>query len=268
MLSEPLLSIEKPSNKKKKFVILFSILFIVAIIIGIIVYVSTMSSNVQIYGTTPSSDYVLGKFDPETSNLFEVITVPGTKSIKRILRKEVALKLQEMYEAFKRDYPNISFDVISATRNYDYQKQIWNYKWFNDARYKNITDPLNRALGILQYSSMPGTSRHHWGTDIDIYSLEPSDFESGNGLTIYNWLKQNAITYGFGQPFTSGRCTGYYEEKWHWSYLPLAKKCLQDWVSLYDNNVCNFLAFADFEGAGVVGILAPIYVKTINEFCK
>ena len=39
----------------------------------------------------------------------------------------------------------------------------------------------------MSYSSMPTTSRHHWGTDIDIHSVEVTDFEKEPGISIYNW---------------------------------------------------------------------------------
>ncbi|NJK84501.1 MAG: M15 family metallopeptidase [Saprospiraceae bacterium] len=42
-------------------------------------------------------------------------------------------------------------------------------------------NPQERALKILKYSSMPGTSRHHWGTDIDLNSFSNSYFEQGEG---------------------------------------------------------------------------------------
>jgi LAS superfamily LD-carboxypeptidase LdcB len=95
-----------------------------------------------------------------------------------------------------------------------------------------VTDLEKRAKLILLYSSMPGTSRHHWGTDMDLNSLENSYFDSGEGLKIYQWLTTHAAKFGFCQPYTSkaaGR-TGYEEEKWHWSYWPLSKKLLSDYV--------------------------------------
>jgi len=52
---------------------------------------------------------------------------------------------------------------------------------------------------------MPGTSRHHWGSDVDLYSLEDIDFLKGNGKIIYQWLTDNAASYGFCQPYTAGR---------------------------------------------------------------
>lgn len=54
----------------------------------------------------------------------------------------------------------------------------------------------------MLYSSMPTTSRHHWGTDMDINSVEPEYFESGQGLLEYNWLKANAHKFGFCQPYS------------------------------------------------------------------
>ena len=38
--------------------------------------------------------------------------------------------------------------------------------------------PFERALDLLRYSSMPGSSRHHWGTDVDVHSLDPETFEA------------------------------------------------------------------------------------------
>jgi len=84
---------------------------------------------------------------------------------------------------------------------------------------------------------MPSTSRHHWGTDMDLNSLDNSFFESGQGLKIYQWLVTHAAEYGFCQPYTSkveGR-TGYEEEKWHWSYLPLSGFFLEEYKKKVSN---------------------------------
>lgn len=126
---------------------------------------------------------------------------------------------------------NINLKIISGTRNFYEQKSIWQRKW---ERYKNLT-PIKRAKKILEYSSMPSTSRHHWGTDIDLNNLNNSYFEKGGGKKEYNWLVNNANRYGFYQVYTSkenGR-KGYNMEKWHWSYMPLAKKYLK----FYNENI-------------------------------
>uniref|UniRef100_UPI0035656002 M15 family metallopeptidase n=1 Tax=Fodinibius sp. TaxID=1872440 RepID=UPI0035656002 len=111
---------------------------------------------------------------------------------------------------------------------------IWERKWNNST----AESDLDKALEILEYSSMPMTSRHHWGTDIDLNDLNNSYFESGQGRKEYEWLRAHANDFGFYQPYTdkslNGR-TGYNEEKWHWSYLPLASQYLK----FYNRNISN-----------------------------
>ena len=78
---------------------------------------------------------------------------------------------------------------------------------------------------------------------MDLNSLENSYFASGEGLRVYQWLQSHAAEYGFCQPYTSkvdGR-TGYEEEKWHWSYLPLSKELLKEYVkSVGYSDIKNF----------------------------
>ena len=62
---------------------------------------------------------------------------------------------------------------------------------------------IDKAIDILTYSSMPGTSRHHWGTDIDFNSLENSYFDAGDGLKVYEFLKRCGEELGFMQVYTS-----------------------------------------------------------------
>ncbi|WP_341221909.1 M15 family metallopeptidase [Polaribacter atrinae] len=204
-----------------------------------------------------NSNYVLGKFDYTKNSDFTL--VPEENSSKEIyLRKEVLEAFLQMNAAALKE--GISFTVISGTRNFDHQKRIWNYKW-ND-KYKNFP-PLERAKKILEFSSMPSTSRHHWGTDIDINSLTNSYFEKGKGLKEYNWLLKNAHTFGFYQPYTSkknGR-TGYSEEKWHWTFLPLSSLYLK-----YYNATVGLEKINGFEGFSYAKELNVIeeYVNGIN----
>ncbi len=85
---------------------------------------------------------------------------------------------------------------------------------------------------------------------------------------IYKWLVKYAGKYGFGQPYTSGRDSGYNEEKWHWSYLPLAKQFLQAWNTLYLSNPSAFNRKNLFMGSEYAGHLAPVYVNSISRECK
>ncbi len=136
----------------------------------------------------------------------------------------------------------IQLQIVSGARNFEHQKAIWEKKW---KAYKDL-DPLCRSQKILEFSSMPTTSRHHWGTDIDLNNLENSYFEEGKGKEEYEWLVKNAPRFGFYQVYTSkasGR-SGYSEEKWHWSYLPLARHYLQAY-----NETIQYSDITGFEGA-------------------
>ncbi len=83
-----------------------------------------------------------------------------------------------------------------------------------------------REKEILLASSAPGISRHHWGTDIDIFGLNPRTFVEGKkNFDEYVWLTEKASEFGFFQPYSDQRPPekiGYMNERWHWSYYPLS----------------------------------------------
>jgi LAS superfamily LD-carboxypeptidase LdcB len=115
---------------------------------------------------------------------------------------------------------------------------------------------------------MPTTSRHHWGTDMDINSLENSYFESGQGLKEYNWLKKNASKYGFCQVYTDKKTVardGYQLEKWHWSYIPLASQYLKKYNQLIDYSLIQ-----GFQASNLASKLRAIeeYVNGIDKKCN
>ena len=150
--------------------------------------------------------------------------------------------------------------IISGTRNFYEQKSIWERKW---KKYENLK-PNARALKILEYSSMPTSSRHHWGTDMDLNNLNNSYFEKGEGLKIYNWLLKHAKAYGFKQVYTekTHRRTGYNMEKWHWSYMPLAETYLE----FYNANIsyADIIDFKGFEQAQELDVI-KYYVNGISK---
>lgn len=166
-----------------------------------------------------------GQFDPSTHPDFVRIDAKYTDKQGIYLRKQAYTAFLELAEAAQQ--AGFSLKILSATRNFNYQKGIWERKW-EQPKYMGWS-ALERSKDILKYSSMPGSSRHHWGTDIDLNALDNAWFESGEGKRLYAWLCTNAPRYGFHQVYTAkseGR-TGYEEEKWHWSYMPLAAAYLE-----------------------------------------
>ena len=165
-----------------------------------------------------SINYIMGKFDPKNQEGFVKIDKKYADRDSLYLRQETYEAYLRMHWAAQKD--GISIVIVSATRNFEYQKGIWELKWKN---LSSIKDPSVRARKIMEYSAMPGTSRHHWGTDIDLTSVSSKYFDTPEGQKLYAWLIKNAPRFGFCQPYTQGRTTGYKEEKWHWTYLPLSK---------------------------------------------
>jgi LAS superfamily LD-carboxypeptidase LdcB len=222
--------------------------------------------------TTITKDYLMGKFDPAKDERFVLLTAPvATKNL--YARKETAKAFEEMRQAAKKD--GISLAVTSCVRNFDMQKSIWEAKWKSQKPVDGKILPpesqlkgKERALKILLWNSMPGTSRHHWGTDIDINSVSPAYFESGKGKKEYEWLQANAPKFGFCQTYSAigaERPHGYQEEKWHWSYLPLAQEFTRTYKVIIRNE--DIGGFVGSETAAEIGVVEK-YVLGINPKCK
>jgi hypothetical protein len=106
---------------------------------------------------------------------------------------------------------------------------------------RSLTDD-EKQREILQASSAPGISRHHFGTDFDFFdpNLNPANWEAGRPFADeYAWLMRNASTYGFIQSFTATSAfmaLGYMEERWHWSYYPVAQ-ALVDFARSHQSDI-------------------------------
>lgn len=218
-------------------------------------------------------DYVRGRFNPAKHPDFTTVDPELTDGDGTYyMRKDAYAAFQQMHAAAKAD--GVTLRIISATRNFDRQKAIWEAKWTGarllEGREKApevYPAAKDRALAILRWSSMPGTSRHHWGTDIDINRLTNEYFESGTGLQEYEWLSAHAAEYGFCQPYSpkgEERPHGYNEEKWHWSYLPAAQQLTElARTALTDEQIDGFLGA---EAATEIGVVEK-YVLGINGAC-
>ncbi len=222
--------------------ILCIIFFIVAsITFSQNIFADTRSSSVQNrISAKEVENYLTGKFIPSKHPAFVKVPQQYANRSGLYLRRETLEAFKQMYAAAHRDKVNLI--IRSATRNFDYQKRIWNRKW-QDKR-KLIPNTKSRVSNILKYNSMPGTSRHHWGTEIDLNSFNNGWFAYGKGLKLFNWMNLNAHKYGFYRPYTaknSTRPNGYNEEKWHWSYTPLSKLMLNDASGLLaDTKITGF----------------------------
>lgn len=136
---------------------------------------------------------------------------------------------------------NIAIQIISSYRDFDHQKRIWTKK------YKRFTNqglsPEKTIRKIIDYSTIPGTSRHHWGTDIDIidgnvnYSgnvFSTDKYEKdGSFYKLKKWMDSNANRFDFYLVYTNNpNRKGFKYEPWHFSYKPLSQNYLKDYREL------------------------------------
>ena len=249
--------------------ILYNLLLVPFLFCGSAVPVS------ELYGPVSAADYLSGRFDPAKHPYFvdlSTLKIPADDK-RHYLRKEAALALRDMIAAFRIDHPKVEIFVKSSTRTFRDQKKIWDDKWSGPApaagkeASRDWKVPRKRALVILRYSSMPGTSRHHWGTDFDINNLTNRYYDREDGKIVYDWLRANAARFGFCMPYPAGRKGGYLEERWHWSYMPLSGEFTREWLDLYGTEIITDSKNI-FAGSESCGDLAPQYVSSVSEDCR
>jgi len=182
------------------------------------------------------------------------------------LRKEVAHAFEQMQQEARKE--GIRLYSVSSYRSFDRQKAIWN------AKYRKYTlqglAPLQAIEKIIQYSTIPGTSRHHWGTDLDIIDLsrktphDPLDekhFIGGTYDTLYRWLQKNASRFGFYETYTNNaQRKGFNFEPWHYSYADTAKKMMTEFLKI---DLQEFLKNTDVLGGGL--FTEELILKYRNE---
>ncbi len=186
----------------------------------LILILAMTTANVQI-----SQELLLGKYKNPTNKLEE--------------RTQAAFN--KMQTAAAKD--GIKIEVASGYRSFDRQRQIWNGKYEKYAA--QGLKPNAIFDKIVEYSTVPGTSRHHWGTDIDLIdcnatysgSVLVTDKFHGNGpfCKFKEWMEVNASNFGFELVYTlSENRTGFEYEPWHYSYAPISKQYLADYLTQID----------------------------------
>lgn len=140
----------------------------------------------------------------------------------------------------------ISLQIVSAFRSYERQAAIWQAKCTGQRPVYNLHQQLvdvtklsglEKLQAIMLYSALPGASRHHWGTELDLYDaaavssdyqpqLLPAEYqEAGPFARMDAWLTDNAEKYGFFRPYLRYQ-GGVAAEPWHLSYAPLSQAFL------------------------------------------
>jgi LAS superfamily LD-carboxypeptidase LdcB len=146
-----------------------------------------------------------------------------------------------MQDAAQKD--GIDLQLVSSFRDFDRQTAIFNRKWTGQAQLLDtygdelpfeVLSDNEKLHAILTWSALPGGSRHHWGTDIDVYdraavhnwggkfNLVESEYLSGGPCHALScWLAENMEQFGFYRPF-SVNTGGVAVEPWHLSFRKTA----------------------------------------------
>lgn len=132
--------------------------------------------------------------------------------------------------------------IASSFRDFERQLLIWNNKFLGirptsgedgtPIDIRNLSD-IEKIHAIMRWSAVPGASRHHWGTDIDVFAantlpsgvqlqLEPWEYQTGHQAEFSLWLQENAAQHGFFFPYKEDN-HGVAIEPWHISHKLLSK---------------------------------------------
>ncbi len=138
----------------------------------------------------------------------------------------------------------IDLAPLSGFRDFARQLAIWNGKFSGERQIFDAAGatldasrltPRQRIEAILLWSALPGASRHHWGTDLDLVDrraggadyevkLTREEFAPGGPFADLNlWLTEHAPRFGFFRPFQGVR-SGVQPEPWHFSFAPIAEQ--------------------------------------------
>ena len=185
------------------------------------------------------------------------------------LHSAVLLQYKELQHAASK--AGFDMAIASGYRSFERQLMIWNAKYTGinpvlDKEQKPIKmdelDSWGKVQAILNYSALPGASRHHWGTDLDFYDkaampphyqlqLIPQEYQARgpfSELTI--WLHTHSREYGFYFPYQNGQ-SGVAPEPWHLSYYPLAD-CFLELLEAEPKILFDTLVAEDIEGKNAI----------------
>lgn len=144
-------------------------------------------------------------------------------------------------------HDGIDLAPFSTFRDYQTQLRIWNMKFTGrkplydlqgQERERATLSDQQVIDCILNWSALPGASRHHWGTEIDVVDaaamppgyaprLLPQETAPGGVFHhLHCWLDAHIAQFGFFRPYQQAQ-GGMYPEPWHLSYAPLSVPALE-----------------------------------------
>ncbi|QBJ62710.1 M15 family metallopeptidase [Pseudoalteromonas sp. DL-6] len=136
--------------------------------------------------------------------------------------------------------------IASSFRDFNRQSAIWNAKFSNKrvvlnkaqkAVELNSLSDIEKCTAIMLYSALPGASRHHLGTDLDIFDksavsddyelqLTPDEYQHGGPFAeLSQWLDTHLAEFGFYRPYQHD-LGGVAPELWHISHIAQSEQLM------------------------------------------
>ena len=147
-----------------------------------------------------------------------------------LLEKETYSAFIKMKDAAEKD--GIIIKLVSGFRDFYRQQMIWNNKYKKFTNEFSLDGPT-AIKEIIRFSTIPGTSRHHWGTEIDIIDknfenekdlLNSKKYEEGGIFnSLKKWMDKNSKRFGFYIVYDDdSNRPGFEYEPWHYTYKPVS----------------------------------------------
>ncbi len=157
-----------------------------------------------------------------------------------LLEKETYSAFIKMKDAAEKD--GIVIKLVSGFRDFYRQQMIWNNKYKKFTNEFSLDGPT-AIKEIIRFSTIPGTSRHHWGTEIDIIDknfenekdlLISKKYEEGGIFnSLKKWMDKNSKRFGFYIVYDDdSNRPGFEYEPWHYTYKPVSNLYQREFLKL------------------------------------
>jgi len=120
-----------------------------------------------------------------------------------------------------RSTENVRIIALSAYRDYEYQKELFDDKVQRLQQEKgySVSKAREEAATVV---AVPGTSEHQLGLALDLVDARHVKLdESQENTDAYKWLSKHCAEYGFIVRYPNGKTdiTGIIYEPWHFRYV-------------------------------------------------
>ena len=170
-----------------------------------------------------------------------------------LLEKETYSAFIQMKDAAEKD--GIIIKLVSGFRDFYRQQMIWNNKYIKFTNEFSLDGPT-AIKEIIKFSTIPGTSRHHWGTEIDIIDknfenekdlLISKKYEEGGIFnSLKKWMDKNSKRFGFYIVYDDdSNRPGFEYEPWHYTYKPISDLYQREFLKL---NLKSIISKTKVEG--------------------